>query len=102
MKNDAALGAELDDKGRVADPSDGAKGLDGISRAASDVDLFFCAHDEVHVAEHFHKMLGHGLTADKARFAIALTRQAPEHGAVVQIDDTLGAMLGREAQGMQA
>ena len=96
-----ACGAALADQGGGGDGADGAEGGEGVGGAAGDVELLLGADDEVEEVERGLELGGDGGALDEALLAEAVAGEAPEVGAVVDVEGGAGAGLAGEAEGLE-
>ena len=101
LKCHRALGAALADQRRARDRADIAQRLYRVGGAAGNVELFLGADDQVEQMQRRLKFGGDGGAFDKAAFAVAMPRHAPEVRAIVDIQRGLGAMLARQFQRLE-
>ena len=96
-----ALRAALADQGGGGDGADGAEGGEGVGGAAGDVELLLGADDEVEEVQRGLQLGGDGGALDEALLAEAVAGEAPEVGAVVDVEGGAGAGLAGEAEGLE-
>ncbi len=101
VKAAAPIGPRLADQGGGGDGADGAEGGDGVGGAAGDVEFLLGADDQVEEVEGGLQLGGDGGALDEALLAEAVAGEAPEVGAVVDVEGGAGAVLPREAEGLQ-
>ena len=102
MDHRAALGAELDHQGGRGQFTHGAQGGEQVFTAAGNQEFLFGADDQVETRQDLLHMLADILVGDETGFAIGLAGQAPQHGAVVDVQHALDVVPGRVIQGLEA
>ena len=95
VKAAAPCGAALADQGGGGDGADGAERGEGVGGAAGDVELLLGADDEVEEVQRRLQLGGDGGALDVALLARGVAGEAPEVGAVVDVE----ARCGRRSRG---
>jgi hypothetical protein len=93
--------AALADERRAADRAHRAEGGDGVGRAAGDVELLLGADDQVEEVQGGLQLGGDLGALDEALLARLVAGEAPEVGAVVDVERGAPAALAGEAERLQ-
>ena len=98
LERGGSRGAAFADQCRLRHVADVGQSLDGIGRAAGDVEFLFRAHDDVEPRQGALQLGRHGRRFDEAVLAVPMPREAPQVRPVVEVEDRPGARLPRQIQ----